>query len=494
LWIKKSGRAEKNEMPPLIEDLDSLPFPDFIDRDNKYLVDRGRIIKDPPIVSAARQYVYPIMATQGCPYECAFCCNGIFRRRYHGKGQYVRRRSVRSIITELEQAVQKRSVHFVMFWDDFFSYDEVWVRDFCFEYTNRIGKPFMCHIHPEHIKKGTLRQLRCAGLICVAIGIQSGSEHSAQSIYKRDQNNQYFIDLSRFIKSLKIRPKYDLISDNPYESEHDQEETVNLLLQLPKPYQFNLYSLCWFPETELTKRALSDGYIQKNNIEQYSAKALNNFFVYIPRSRDTRSLFWNCIKAMAVNPVLPQKVTNFCRHSKFLRKHPYVLYLFCRAYVKRQKRKKRILKNNQNMYVVGKSTWLSAKPDIEISFYLISTVEAVKKAGIVVRSDKIKTEKIDFQLRLLSWCDAEYRVENEAKNEDIVWMFSVCVESNNEYEYVINLEYPRLFYMVGDESLQATSLMPDSVNSLKSGRYYLQLSSIESGSSARHHGDVLLEF
>ena len=53
----------------------------------------------------------------------------------------------------------------------------------------------------------------------------------------------------------------DFIGENPYESEADRRETVELLARLPKPFYFNYFSLTYFPGVDLTERALRDGFI-----------------------------------------------------------------------------------------------------------------------------------------------------------------------------------------------------------------------------------------
>ena len=51
--------------------------------------------------------------------------------------------------------------------------------------------------------------------------------------------------------------------DIPYDSEDTLKETIDLLLKLPKPLHFNLYSLQYFPYYPLTQKALADGHIKE---------------------------------------------------------------------------------------------------------------------------------------------------------------------------------------------------------------------------------------
>jgi radical SAM superfamily enzyme YgiQ (UPF0313 family) len=335
LWIKDGDGIEKNPMPPLISDLDSLPFPDFADRGDKFLIDGGRLAPETHIASAYEINSYPVMTSRGCMYACSFCSNSVLRRRYEGKGNYLRRRGVGGVIRELRYAAERRQFDRVRFWDDIFTFDAAWIDEFCARYPREIGKRFTCYTHPLRTDRDILRKLRDAGLGVVDLGIQSGSEETSRALFSRaNQSNPALLDFARFADGLGLTARYDVISDNPYESDRDEETTAELLLRLPRPYQIQLYSLCWFPGTPLTDKAVADGTIKEEDQEQYTSKALNHFHMHIPFSRDARARFWNCVKAMAVSVLFPPAAVRACMRSGFLRKYPAVLYSAARLWVR----------------------------------------------------------------------------------------------------------------------------------------------------------------
>lgn len=61
------------------------------------------------------------------------------------------------------------------------------------------------------------------------------------------------------MKKHNILPSYDIILDNPYETEKDLEGGLNFLLKIERPYILHAYSLINFPKTNLTKRLMKDG-------------------------------------------------------------------------------------------------------------------------------------------------------------------------------------------------------------------------------------------
>ncbi len=88
-----------NPSAPLVQDLDSLPFPDFS------LLKRDRPERASRIV--------PVQTSRGCPFQCSFCSvTGMFGKKY-------RMRSVEHVMAELRGYNDRRNV--VFFYDDNFA-------------------------------------------------------------------------------------------------------------------------------------------------------------------------------------------------------------------------------------------------------------------------------------------------------------------------------------------------------------------------------------
>ena len=94
LWIKQNGAIIKNPLRPVVEDLDSLPLPD-------------RTIFAYQDLLCERQGLGTFMASRGCPFDCAYCCNHLLRRIYGREGKPIRFRSVDNVIAEIQQVVKR---------------------------------------------------------------------------------------------------------------------------------------------------------------------------------------------------------------------------------------------------------------------------------------------------------------------------------------------------------------------------------------------------
>lgn len=254
LWVRKEGEVFKNDLRPL-NDLDEFPFADFTEEDKYYIY--------------AHPYnlgIYSIMTSRGCPFSCTFCCNSILRETYKGKGQYIRRRSIKNVISELLFAKAAYPVGEVIFQDDVFVDDPRWLAAFLKEYREKIGLPFACFLHSQFVKEPLIKELKEAGLYTADLGIQAGSERVRREVYHRRQSNEEIIRSASLLNS-QIAMAYDIIIDNPFEKKEDLIETIRLLLQFPHPFRVHLLTLTFFPNYPITRSAMEKGLIQGPNAD-----------------------------------------------------------------------------------------------------------------------------------------------------------------------------------------------------------------------------------
>lgn len=264
-WYSVNGQIIKNEIRDLIEDLDQLPLPDFNVEDH-ILIQNDTLQKG---VYDLPDGEYCIMSSRGCPYSCCYCYNNYRRKQFTGKGRYLRLRSLENVMEELEQAKRVyKNMNKVSFYDDSFLTRSIEdFRKFEHLYTEKINLPFFALIEPMAFNYDRVKILKNSGLVKLQIGIQTGSERVNKTIYKRDISNDKVIEMAHALKKLDLEILYDVIFNNPYETQDDMKETIAFLLQLPRPFRLQGYNLIFYPGTEITANALADGYIQKNQQE-----------------------------------------------------------------------------------------------------------------------------------------------------------------------------------------------------------------------------------
>jgi len=168
---------------------------------------------------------------------------------YKNLGRYSRRRSVPNVIVELREVlnIPGNKKEIVEFHDENFGTDEFWLGEFVSLYPKEIGLPFKVQYNPTLVKSTTIERLARCGLHRVKFGIEAGTDRIRNQVFSRPGKNSDIVKLANQISEYDVKIRYDLITDNPYDTEESLKETISLLLQLPKPLRFNLYSLQYFP-------------------------------------------------------------------------------------------------------------------------------------------------------------------------------------------------------------------------------------------------------
>lgn len=289
-WFRKNGTIIKNPVGSMIDDLDTIPILEYASEShyiwerniNKFItLDIGNIenfLMPNPFLNIGK--VYFVMTSRGCPFSCSYCFT--YKNMYAG-GKYLRRRSVENVIQELINIKENyKSVNFITITDDeFLSATKEYIETFSQLYKKHIGIPFHCLGHPNSVSEQKLECLIDAGLTVIQMGIQTASEKT-QKLYSRKVNNQTILRTVELIHKYKthLLPSYDIIIDNPYETKEDIVETLQFIMKIPRPYTLNLFSLAFFPGTDLYEKRTNDvGVIDTSKrFGNYKSSYLNYIF------------------------------------------------------------------------------------------------------------------------------------------------------------------------------------------------------------------------
>jgi anaerobic magnesium-protoporphyrin IX monomethyl ester cyclase len=269
------GLRLPNQLPvsvPLV-DISCLSAPDYAFDGTHYFVHSRGIISFTRDLYKQFLYIdYYLAPTRGCPYKCTYCVNNKYAVLYkEAKIKRFRERNLDNVLNELIWAKNNLPFQRVIIDDDcFMAVKEDDIRYFAMEYQKHIGLPFVIRgAHPQYVTEEKLKLLCDAGLIQLRVGIQTGSER-IRKLYDRSwENNTKILEMAQlinqFIKTGQLHHvMYDLILDNPWETEQDRIDTYNLMMSLPKPFGLYCFSLTFYPGTALFERALSEKLIRGN--------------------------------------------------------------------------------------------------------------------------------------------------------------------------------------------------------------------------------------
>ncbi len=260
IWFKKNnGVIVKNQVRPLIEDLDSLPFPD----------------KDLFYKYGCFSESLSAISSRGCPFSCSYCHNHIQQKLYKGKGRYVRRRSVRSLISELAKYKKKYKMKSIYFREDLFVSDKEWLREFSCYYPNEIDLPFYCFAFPGYIDEEKVIILKKAGCKDLLFGVESGNEKIRKNILNKNTSDKDIKDSVGITKKHKIPVRSTVMFGFPGETPRNMWETVKLIEQL-NPKEVLVYLLYPYPGTDILKYCQSRGLIDSQALLQiYNGEGSN---------------------------------------------------------------------------------------------------------------------------------------------------------------------------------------------------------------------------
>ena len=274
LWIKTPKEVVRNAVRPLIQDLDSLPYPDY-SCVNHYISLGGSIIELTRVIfitfqgerfKSKNSYIdYMFMTSRGCPYNCTYCANSIFRDLYP-RQKIIRWRSAKNIMGELKMIRDELApISYVFMVDDnFTARPNKHLLEFCELYKKEIGVPFFAQVSPLTIDDEKMRILFENGCAHITMGIETASKRIAD-MYNRKKAHavmeKAIAVVERYRHLQTPPPTYQFIIDNPYERVDEMLETLRLACSFPRPWQNPIYSLMMFPGTPIFNKALADGII-----------------------------------------------------------------------------------------------------------------------------------------------------------------------------------------------------------------------------------------
>ena len=245
-WVKRpDGSVVKNDLAPLIDDLDTLPQPD------RTMFDRAQ-------PGRQRRTIY-VMTSRGCPFKCSYCFNHAYNELYAGNGRICRRRSVDSVLEEIRGLKGRYPLQIIVFQDDTFNLNRPWLAEFAERYPREIGLPFHCHLRADLLDTETAAMLRHAGCLSVKLGLEAGSAHVRNSILNRDMSLEQFVNACDLLRRNGIRFATENILAIPGSTFDDDLFTYEVNKRV-RPQHCFATLMQVYPRTQIADFAAKNGY------------------------------------------------------------------------------------------------------------------------------------------------------------------------------------------------------------------------------------------
>jgi radical SAM superfamily enzyme YgiQ (UPF0313 family) len=251
LWFKRDGTIYKNQVRPLVQDLDTLPFPD------------RTLFKAYPEIENSR--VRCVIAGRGCPFSCAYCYNKKMKDIYHGQC-YIRRRSVDNVVQEFLQMLDHGRFEIAIFEDDTFNADKEWLREYA-EKTKDLPIKIIVEIRPELVDDEVAELLKAAHCTFACWGLESGSEKARRTILKRNISDEQIVNCARTLKKHGIKSLTQNILAIPKTTLEDDLKTLTLNIKC-QPYYSMVQIMQPYPGTEIYQLALALGLFDEQGFDK----------------------------------------------------------------------------------------------------------------------------------------------------------------------------------------------------------------------------------
>ncbi len=250
LHIKKDEDVIKNPVRPLVEDLDSLPLPDFD-------------LFDYPELESSAIKTASVMLSRGCPYSCTYCCNHRIREVYPNKKRYTRFRSPQKSIDYIKKIVNKYDfIKYISFMDNILPMKIDWFFEFINLYKKEINLPFACNFRVNLVSEEIVQALKEAGCYRIHFGVESGNDYIRNEILNRRISRDQLIRAFRACRDAGISTlAYNMVG-LPFEDRAKALDTIklNAEIETDKALAAIFYP---YPNTKAYEMSVESGFVEE---------------------------------------------------------------------------------------------------------------------------------------------------------------------------------------------------------------------------------------
>ena len=247
------GGCEKGEPRALIEDLDSLPFPD------RSLVPVTRYVPDPG--NYFRLPTTGILYSRGCPFRCTYCSKSVF-------GNRIRYRSEENFLAEVRELTARYGIRDLRLEDEGPTLNTGKMVSLCRAIlAEGLDITWNCFSRVDTVDEAALRVMRDAGCYHVTYGVESSLPETLRRINKKIDLDQA-VETVRTTMRLGIECKVNFILGFPWEGLEDVRSVVRFARKLsPDLATFNLFKP--FPGSVLYDELDRSGRLRHTSWEDY---------------------------------------------------------------------------------------------------------------------------------------------------------------------------------------------------------------------------------
>ena len=259
-FLDDTGAVHKTAEQPLVDDLDTLPFP-------------ARDLYDYDAFRAAGGWEFGMLSSRGCPFRCTFCqptLNMIFGR--------MRKRGPQNVAEEMALLQEQYNPPILYFKDDTLSANGMaWFDEFQKALTERgVKQRWKCNTRVDKVGPRILDAMANAGCEEVVFGVESGSQRILD-FYQKDIQIEDTIRAFDLCRERGIRAGANVILGAPMETPQELEQTYQLLERI-EPDHFWVFFATALPGKALTQYVVEHNLLKRNLGYHYYDTAMNGVY------------------------------------------------------------------------------------------------------------------------------------------------------------------------------------------------------------------------
>lgn len=239
--LKTTGRRKE------IEDIDSLPFPDYEGFNYAEYLEFN-----PDLSDEGKKYSQvSVIGGRSCKYNCTFC--------FHPSGSIYRQRSLDSIFKEIDYLVQNYKISYIALREELFATDNERVRQFC-ERVEKYDFDWSIQLRIDSINQELVDLLKDTRCRYVFVGVESADDKVLKSMRKGITRLQIEAALD-MLRDAGLNSRSGVIFGDTAETVETARFTLDWFRKNHERYRMFVDMIIAFPGSVLYKRACASGVI-----------------------------------------------------------------------------------------------------------------------------------------------------------------------------------------------------------------------------------------
>lgn len=234
----------------IIEDLDSIPFPDrSLLKNEKY-----------HCIPFFSELFTDLVTSKGCPYNCKFCTTNKFW------GKKFRVRSPENILEEVKECIEKFKIKSFFIPDETFTADRAWVKKIVDGFKD-LSIKWALQTRVDLVDKEILREMADSGCLYVHYGAESGSQRILD-YYQKGITVQRVRDAFKWSRQVGVETCATFIIGSPEETADSAEATIQLAKEIKADY-YHFSPLIPNPLSDFFQEFKEKGLLKHYRFEEY---------------------------------------------------------------------------------------------------------------------------------------------------------------------------------------------------------------------------------